>query len=216
MKWLMVLSTLCWSASAIAGINLGVHQGQSGDVSEDRWRQLSVAAQHRWQLWQFKISTGWLQRQGADQQPSGQADTWLTARYWHKATWMGQRWQSQIRYKVATADDSKALGSGADEQELRLRAMKPMGDMWLWYQAGYRWRQSSQRYDMQDGALWGAGLYKAPVSLSYGGRQASQPGSGSRHHLTLAWQFKQSQWRWTPYARIGNADSAAVGMTLRF
>ncbi|WP_157729958.1 hypothetical protein [Bacterioplanes sanyensis] len=211
----MLLCCLSWPSLAIQA-SLGLHTGSSSDIDDGHWQQISASASQRWQHWRLKLSSGWLRRQQDSEATQGLADTWLSAKYWLPAAMAGHRWQFRVRHKFATADENKALGSGGSDDELRIRALRPLGAYWLWYQGGYRWRQSSAVYHMQDGAIWGLGLHKKPYSLMYNGRQASQPGQSMRHQLMLAWQLQRRDHKITPYAQIGNRSTAALGVTLSF
>lgn len=217
MKQLAVLVSLMgltWSGYGLE-ISAGLHAGKSSDIDDGQWQHLSISASQRWQQWRGQIISGLLQRQQDEGKQNGIADVWFNLEYMTLPR-LQHRWQLRGRYKVATADEQKGLGTGADEQEVRLRAMRTVGSYWLWYQAGYRWRSSSERYQMMDGGLWGVGLYRQPFSLIYSGRQASQSGQRQRHFLTASWQLKTQGMRLAPYLQLGNSGSRAAGISLRF
>lgn len=206
-----VLFCLLLSPVQAQQLSAGLHWGESDDLDDQHWQQLSVAGKWQHNALRFKLSSGWLQ---LDDKTQGLTDTWLGATWLINKPYGNHWWDLQFRLKAPTGDASKALGTGSWDQEIRIQALKSLKPWLAWYYLGYRHRGESDEFQLQDSALWGLGAQYKVLALAYDGREASQPDKKTQHSLSLILQFKQGKQSYSPYIRLQQDGHWGLGISL--
>jgi hypothetical protein len=119
-----------------------------------------------------------------------------------------------VKVKLATADDTRGLGTGRNDYSLQVDAFKPLGAVTLFGSLGHRWYGDPPGIDLKNvfyGSLGVAHRFSSATSagLAYDYRPAITDGGGKVSELTaFATRRLSGHWKVQPYFVVGFAEAS--------
>lgn len=215
-------------------LSTGLYWSQ-GDYSGDRAISLGaipLAIRIRSQPWSARLATTLLANDTLventtgtrqNERQSGLGDVWLSSTY-HLAPRYANSLFIDIggKLKWASGNETKGLGTGTTDVELRMDGFKRFDLITLNSGIGYRWRNGNSSYyeDSANGVVgmdfqWAA---KISIGSSLSLAEASTTSSSMQREWLIYWSIKRpSNIRWTLYTLHGFSSASpdiGVGFTV--